>query len=59
MLDDMELKATVLSCMQGIAEQRRDGKIGIEQLESTRDAQLRAAGPVGRDKYKRNIILKP
>ena len=30
--------------MQGIAEQYGDGKIGMEQLESTRGAQLRAAG---------------
>ena len=44
MRDDMELKATALSFMQGIAEQYRDGKIGIEQLGSTRDAKLRPGG---------------
>ena len=30
--------------MRGIAEQYRDGKIEIEQLETTRDAKLRASG---------------
>ena len=44
MLDDMELKAGVLSFMQGIDEQYRDGNIGIGQLGTTRDAKLRAVG---------------
>ena len=44
MLDHMELEARVLRLMQGMVEQYQDGKIGMEQLETTRDAQLRAVG---------------